>query len=139
MKYVKIALKVVFLFFAIVFIAVVIGVSFSAKETRFSCVGSMKMAAQADGLTIYVKLAEYRPWVGLWSDSAGDLWVEIPNSNFEYYDHIEVVGDQLQIYNIRYSEGKKEKEIAGHFSMLSKIISLKLYNGFFDGECQEIQ
>ncbi len=145
MKYVKIALRVVLLFFAIVFIAFVIVVSFSAKETRFSCVGSIKMAEQADGLTIYVKLEEYRPWVGLWSDSAGSLSVEIPNNNFQYYNHIDVLVDQLRISNVGYSEGKKEKDIAGYFSMLSKMLSLKLYivaegkNGFFDGKCQEIQ
>jgi hypothetical protein len=48
---------------------------------------------------------------------------------------------------VGYSEGKKEKNIAGYFSMLSKMLSLKLYivaegkNGFFDfdGKCQEIQ
>ena len=134
MKYIKIAL----IFIAILVGGFVIVANFSAKETRFSCVGGIKTAEQNEDLTIYVKLHRYRPWVGLWSDSAGSLWVEIPNSNLKYHEHIEAVGDQLQIYDVKYSEGKKEKAIAGNFSMLSKVIALKLYNGFFDGECQEI-
>lgn len=119
MKYIKIALIFITILVSVFFIVA----NFSAKETRFSCVGSIKIAEQYEDLTIYVKIHRYRPWVGLWSDSAGILWVEIPNRIVEYHEHIEVVGDQLQIYDVKYYEVKKEKGLAGNFSMLSKVIA----------------
>lgn len=121
-------------FISLIFIAVialVVVFKFSAVETSFKCKGKITVGNKSEDSTIYIKLSEYRPWVGLWSDANGDLEFEIPSQYDGYYTPINEVGDQLQIY-----DGQK---IAGHFSKLSDVLALKVPTGFFDGECTVIE
>ena len=115
----------------IVVIALVVIFKFSAVETSFECKGKVSADNKSEESAIYIKLSEYRPWVGLWSDADGDLKFEIPSQYLGYYTPIKEVGDQLQIY-----DGQK---IAGNFSKLSKVLALKVPTGFFDGSCTAIE
>jgi ABC-type cobalt transport system substrate-binding protein len=115
----------------IVIIALVVVFKFSTVETNFECKGKISANNKSEESTIYIKVNEYRPWVGLWSDADGDLKFEIPNQHLGYYTPIKEVGDQLQIY-----DGEK---IAGNFSKLSKVLALKVPTGFFDGSCTAIE
>jgi len=54
-------------------------VNFSAAESRFECAGGFTNDKSKRAVTAFIKLHEYRWWVGLWSDSQGALWLEIPN------------------------------------------------------------
>lgn len=103
-------------------------VNFSSVESHFQCSGKISSEAGSYPTTIYMKLAEYRWWVGLWGDSDGALWIEIPNKVVEYYGHVVEVGDQLQIFN-------SPKELKGNFSTLSKTLAISTPVGFFDGTC----
>src|SRR6266704_2051704 len=38
--------------------------------------------------TIYIRLATYRWWVGLWSVSNAALWLEIPNETVDYFERV---------------------------------------------------
>ncbi len=80
---------------------------------------------------MYLKLNEYRWWVGLWSNADGNLHTEIPNVHLDYYSDITKVGDQLQI--------REGGQPVGNFSKLSKVIQLKTYKGFFDSKCEVIE
>lgn len=104
-----------------------------APESNFRCSGEMSDEGTTQPMTVYIKLAEYGWWVGLWSDSDGSLNVEIPNTWVGYYGHIEEVGDQLQIYN-----GYSQKTLEGNFSTLSKTLALDTPFGFFEGECSAV-
>jgi hypothetical protein len=120
-------------FISLIFIAVislVIVFKFSAVETSFECKGKISADSKTEESTIYIKVDEYRFWVSLWSDADGNLKFEIPNQDYGYYTPIKEVGDQLQIYD--------EKKIAGNFSKLSKVLTLKVPTGFFDGNCKPI-
>jgi len=82
-------------------------------------------------MSVFIKLTEYRSWVGFWSDSDGSVYLEVPNEWVEYYEHVEEAGDQLQIYR-KYPK----KRLKGNFSKLSKALAVDLESrGFFDGTC----
>lgn len=113
-------------------------VEYSSVETKYECKGSIANAEEKMPITVFTKIVQYRWWVGLWSDNNGNVWVEIPNKALEYYEQMEVVGDQRQIYNTISSDGTKAKKMAGNFSTLSRVLALKMSLGFFDGKCEPI-
>jgi len=107
--------------------------NFSAIEYPYECKGSFKKGdEQYEDATIYLKLSDYRFWVGIWGESDASLNIEIPNKHVAYYGHLKEVGDQLQIYDY-------DKSLKGNFSKLSKTLSLQTYLGFFDGMCNKIE
>ncbi|MDG4885349.1 hypothetical protein [Mesorhizobium sp. WSM4884] len=106
--------------------------NFSAVESRFQCDGQVAVQGKRQPMTLYMKLEEYRPWVRLWSDSDASLNLEAPSQWVDYYEHLEAIGDQLQIY-----ETYPQKALRGNFSRLSKTLALDLkVGGLFDGECK---
>lgn len=103
---------------------------FSSVQTRYECCGQIKFDNKIENIALYVKLEEYRWWVGLWSEADGSLNIEIPNQHVDYFSHLVEVGDQLQIY--------ENGSLAGNLSTLSKTLALKTALGFFDGTCKII-
>jgi len=106
--------------------------NFSSISSNYECLGEMSTGENKSSKTIYIVLEEYRWWVGLWSDSDGNLKLEIPNEHLDYYSQVVEVGNQLQIYD-------PPNEMKGHFSTLSKTLALKTPYGFFDGKCVAIK
>lgn len=113
----------------IILIAVVV-FNFSATEARYECKGEY-FQKDYGTTSIFIKLEQYRWWVGLWSDSDGNLKTEIPSRDIGYYGHIKEVGDLIQIYST-------PGEMAGHLSMLSKSLSLMTSLGLFEGQCERL-
>ena len=106
--------------------------NFSSVTSNYECPGEISKGEKKTPKTIYILLEEYRWWVSLWSDSDGNLKLEIPNELVDYYSHVVEVGNQLQIY-------EPPNEMKGYFSTLSKTLSLKTQYGFFDGKCVSIK
>ena len=106
-------------------------VNFSVVESRFECSGELSSDGSAIPATVYTRFEEYRWWVGLWSDSDGALWLEIPNQALDYFRRIAEVGDQLQIFDA-------QNALKGNFSTLSNRLALNTPLGFFDGPCRRI-
>ena len=108
--------------------------NFSAVESRFQCPGEISSTDGSRPVTVYLKLEEYRWWVGLWSESDAAIHVEIPNTYIDYFGNVKKVGDQYQIFD-------SAQRIKGNFSMLSKVLAinlpLKLQTDFFDGACKK--
>lgn len=104
-------------------------VNFSAVESRYECAGELSGANAKRKATAYLRLEEYRWWVGLWSDSDAALWVEVPNETVEYFSHLVRAGDQMQIF-------ENPAVLEGTFSTLSHRFALKTHAGFFDGSCK---
>jgi hypothetical protein len=99
-------------------------------ESRYKCSGKVSSGGSSQPVTVYMKLEKYRWWVGLWSDSAGAVWLEIPNETVQYYEHTVEVGDQLQLFD-------STKTPKGYFSTLSKTMAVSIpVSGFFDGTCE---
>ena len=107
-------------------------VNFSSSSSKFECAGKITSGEKETPKTVYIELEEYRWWVSLWSNSDGNIQLEISNEHVGYYDHIVEVGNQLQIYD-------PPKEMKGNFSTLSKTLALKTPYGFFDGRCRSIK
>jgi len=71
--------------------------------------------------------------VGLWSDSAGDVTLEVPNEWVEYYGHTQEVGDQMQLLD-------NSRRLKGNFSALSNSLAVDIpATGFFDGTCKRLE
>ena len=120
-------------FFLIVFFLLfVILITFSAVESRFQCPGQYSLnRGGTRSTTLYIKLHQYRWWVGLWSNSNESLWIEIPNEYVNYFANIDKAGDQLQIFDY-------DNKFKGNFSTLSNTLAISLPVGFFDGNCKKI-
>ncbi|MEN6567899.1 MAG: hypothetical protein WA096_10430 [Smithella sp.] len=110
--------------------------NFSAVESRFQCPGELSSKNGSYPLTVYLKLEEYRWWVGLWSESDAAIHVEIPNTYVDYFGNVKKVGDQYQIRD-------SAKSPKGNFSALSKTLAIqlpvKLKTDFFDGTCKKVE
>ena len=127
----KKALKYIGLAFGGLLVLFLFVANFSATEKSFSCSGGITKENISQGSkTVYIKLTEYKPWVGLWSDSSGSVHLEIPNEWYDYFDHVEEVGDQLQIF-----DSYPQKTIKGNFSTLSKALAIDTPFGLFEGNC----
>jgi hypothetical protein len=107
---------------------------FSIVEFRFQCPGEISSTDGSHPVTVYLKLEEYRWWVGLWSESDAAMHIEIPNTHIDYFGNVKKVGDQYQIFD-------SAKSLKGNFSTLSKTLAiqlpLKLKTDFFDGTCKK--
>ena len=108
-------------------------VNFSIVESRFQCPGEISSTDGSHPVTVYLKLQEYRWWVGLWGDSDAAINLEIPNTYVDYFGKVKKVGDQYQIFD-------SAQRVKGNFSTLSKALAislpLKLKTDFFDGTCK---
>jgi hypothetical protein len=115
----------------LLFISTLVVILFFSETTKnYECTGSFQK--NTTDKVIFLKHKEYRFWVGLWSESKGMLWIEIPGKDVDAVTKIKKVGNSLQLYG--YSD-----EIKGHFSTLSKFISIKISNDFYDGQCKKIK
>jgi hypothetical protein len=109
--------------------------NFSAKESRFMCNGMITDNGAEQTAVIFLKLEKYRWWVGLWGDSRGSAWVEIPNKTVAYFGHVTEAGDLLQFWD---SFGTPQN-FSGNFSTLSNTIGVKIdAYGTFEGTCKEL-
>ena len=107
--------------------------NFSVAESRFQCPGKISSTDGSHPVTVYLKLEEYRWWVGLWGESDAAMHIEIPSTYVDYFGNVKKVGDQYQVFD-------SANKIKGNFSTLSKTLALnlplKLQTDFFDGTCK---
>lgn len=114
----------------------VFGANFSVVESRFECNGKITASGGEQPAKVFLKLEKYRWWVGLWSDSSGSAWVEVPNQTIAYFSHVTEAGDQLQLWD---SFGSPSN-LSGIFSTLSRTLGVKIgAMGVFDGTCKDIR
>lgn len=105
-------------------------VKFSAVEMVYACKGTITESNDKKDGEVYIRLTDYRFWVGLWNKSDGALWVEAPGSTVGYFSHLRKTGD---LYTISESP---EKPFAGDFSSLSRRLDLRVTSYLsFEGSC----
>jgi len=102
---------------------------FSASESRFECRGVVSEQGVESPATVFLKLTRYRWWVGLWGDSWGSAWIEVPSETVIYISQITDAGDLLSFW-------EPKDKFRGNFSTLSNTLGLGIYDGrVFDGTC----
>jgi hypothetical protein len=108
--------------------------NFSAVETKYACSGAFTPSAKYAKSQVFFRLTSYRFWVGLWSKSDGNLWVEVPDGGtLRYFAHLRQSNDIFAVYD---SAGG---EFFGNFSTLSNRLNLKLGSGMlFEGDCSQL-
>lgn len=129
---IKRILKVLAALLVVLALLLVVVVKFSSIESRYECKGTIISHGITRPAVVYIKLNEYRWWVGLWGDSDGDLRLEVPNEIVDYFGHLKEVGDQLQIFD-------HDRNLVGSYSRLSGSLALKTGMGFIDGTCVRIE
>lgn len=103
--------------------------NFSATEARLACSGTIASGSGEKASQVFLKVQEYRWWVGLWSDSDGSVSFEIPNVEVGYYPDLKEVGSELQIWEAGGS-------LRGNLSKLSMALMLSTPQGMFEGTCE---
>ena len=104
---------------------------FSVVESRYACAGEATRNGQPRPTTVYLKVDEYRWWVGLWNDSDASILLEVPNEWFEHYSRVDDDGDRLTFY-----DGGQPK---GLWSKLSGALTLDIPTvGIFAGTCKAL-
>jgi hypothetical protein len=121
--------KISYFFITIVVIFLIV-IFFSEKITKYECIGKFQNTNKET--SIFLKHSEYRWWVSLWSKSSGTMWVETPGKNLDVSTDLNSGENQIFIFDYK-------KELKGIFSPLSKHISIKLTDHFYDGSCKEIK
>jgi capsular polysaccharide biosynthesis protein len=116
---------------AVLALLLIVVANFSVLVSRYQCSGTITKEPYQSTETIFVKLEKYRWWVGLWSDSYGNMHVEIPHQSIEYYSSIVEAGDILQVFSVA-------NKLEGQFSALSRSLTLKTSRGLFEGTCRPI-
>lgn len=117
-----------------VFALILVVLNYSSVETRYKCSGEVTSNAVSRPQTLFLKIELYRWWVGLWGDSDGAVWSEIPQeiTGYEYFPHVSEIGNQLQIRQ------SKNGNLLGHFSALSQALTLETVPGLFEGMCEKM-
>ena len=119
-----------------VLLAVLVGgflvvVNFSSVETRYKCPGTLYSANESAPETAYIRVQRYRPWVGLWSESDGNLLLEFPHKAVEHFGQLEASSINLQI-------GTSDAPFKGIFSTVSNTITVNTHLGQFQGTCKVV-
>jgi hypothetical protein len=129
----KINKKYIIVILVAFILAILLGLS-TSQESKFKCTGTIKTGVDTKTSEAFLKIKDYQWWAGLWSNSGGSIWIEIPNVSNDYFAYIKKYGDQLQI-------SKNQNDIPGSwgfFSSLSNTIIIDTTAGQFLGACKPI-
>lgn len=128
---------VLIIIFLIVSLGTVI-LFFSETQHKYECVGALKTSVDVKhGSKVYIVHNDYRPWVKLWSQSDGDVKIEVPGRWIQYYSYVEDTGNEdshLHIFNA------KDGALVGFLSKLSNHfwINIASIESIFEGTCKKI-
>jgi hypothetical protein len=103
----------------------------TARESRFRCEGRFDSGPVSQPMTVFLEIAEYRWWIGLWSDSNGSVSIEVPTEWVDYAPRVADLGELINFYGFR-------NEAKGQYSRLSQTLSYERPNGVFEGTCKAI-
>jgi hypothetical protein len=103
----------------------------TARASRFSCEGRFDSGPVSQPMTVFLEIAEYRWWIGLWSDSNGSVSIEVPTEWLDYAPRVADLGELIHFYGFR-------NEAKGQYSKLGRTLSYERPNGVFEGTCKAI-
>ena len=99
---------------------------FSETVTIYDCTGTYTLHEVSLPQVFSLRLHDYRWWVGLWSDTDGMAWVEMPNSGpWLYLD-----GEESSI-----AWYFRDSTYFGSFSTISRTARFSSVRGALEGSC----
>jgi hypothetical protein len=120
--------------FLLLFVSLIfyIVVNHSAVESKHSCVGKITKSGEviSSNEPLFFLMNKYRWWVHLWGEDDGDIRIELPLKQTQFYT-FKSLGELYQL--------NSHKEFKGMYSTLSNTLSLNLSEGVYDGKCSIIQ
>lgn len=125
----KIGLSIV----AIVIAALVVLFRYSSATDTYVCSGALSSEMEPDKeVTVFMAHEKYAPWVHLWSDSDGSVWIEGEGVWTTYYSDIDRNERRLLVYD---KESGKALRLVGQYSFLQDFLTIDLGWQRFRGNC----
>ncbi len=106
--------------------------NFSIVESKYECDGAFVREGVTEPSKLFFRLEEYR-LLKARGESAGTLWIEVPNEFVRVYFKLVKLEDIYQIYL-----DKGDMDLQGNFSALSNALALNTHKGFYDGYCKQL-
>jgi hypothetical protein len=104
-------------------------VNYSTSSSTYRCQDAI--AETSERQAVYIVLNEYRPWVGLWNNSDGNLYFLWPARDVTTSFSLQKSADTFRAYSHPDLTGLK-----GQFSLGNKALRIETPNGNFDGVCE---
>lgn len=134
----KSAAKLVLCLLVLAGIALLAVFNFSTTTTALTCDGNLNFHGTAPSRAdiAHVELSEYRWWVHLWSESDGDLRIQLDNAGLaDYVSRLERVGDGTLAMFVFWDFGKTE--MVGGYRVANSELTLKISpKATFMGKCR---
>jgi len=103
-------------------------VNFSVVETALSCSGAIsEQGASRPGKAV-VTIRSYRPWVTLWSENKGYIWIDLPEQSGSCHVYLR---DDSQLVRI----SDRAARLEGMYSTSSRTLHLQTPDWSFDAVC----
>jgi hypothetical protein len=115
-------------------VVLIVVVNFSERKQFYVCDGETRVGDKSTPDKAYVELSEYRWWVHLWSESDGNLRVQLDKANMiDYLTTVMRIGDgRLALYQFM----DFDRKFKGGLKAANGEISIKIgENVMFSGNC----
>jgi hypothetical protein len=128
----KIIIKIITSLLLFVGLVFYILVNHSTIVSKHSCVGKITKGGEviSSSEPLFFLMNKYRWWVHLWGEDDGDIRIELPLKQTQFY----TFKSSGEFYHLN-----SQKEFKGIYSSLSNTLSLNLPEGVYDGKCSIIQ
>ena len=113
----------------LILIGILIVTSLSETQVDFVCKGSFD--GTEERVELHFRLSQYRWWVGVWSESDGNILMELPDGSFEYLADVADEDPIFQIY-----KSPEELIPVGRFSKISDKLTVQTAFGRYNGSCR---
>src|SRR5688572_29306861 len=104
-------------------------VNYSTSSSTYRCRDAI--AETSERQAVYIVLNEYRPWVGLWNNSDGNLYFLWPARDVTTSFSLQKSAGTFRAYSNPDLTGLK-----GQYSLGNKALRIETPNGNFDGVCE---
>lgn len=118
---------------AIVLAALVVLFRYSSATDTYVCSGTISSETEPDKeVTVFMAHEKYAPWVHLWSDSDGSVWIEGKEVWTTFYSNTHSNKRTLLVYA---DESVEDLKLVGQYSFLQDYLTIDLGWQRFRGNC----
>ncbi|MEZ5999614.1 hypothetical protein [Hyphomonas sp.] len=104
--------------------------NFSSSKEDHICNGIVRLPGIPDrSETLFFTYEKYAPWVGLWSDSDGSVWIEGKIFPTSFYPNVDANDRFFSVYDF-------DGTYVGEYSLLRDHFTVKVGEFSFSGDCR---